>query len=146
MKEFKFIIRSVLYPACAIYTVISTLVLLFGEAITDKAALTVSSVVLFIIMSVLIALSTNIFRVSKIGLFFRAAIHMVLCVLSVIFSMVVMNFFGASYDLAAGKLILVVLFAVAYAIVMTPALLIYSHFKARSERDTEYTSIFKKNG
>ena len=137
--------KRVLYPACAIYTVISTLVLIFGEALTDKAALTVSSVVLFIIMSILIALSTNIFRVSRIGLFFRAAIHMVLCILSVIISMVIMNFFGASYDLAAGKLILVVLFAVAYAVVMTPALLIYSHVRSKRERDTEYTSIFKKN-
>ena len=144
MKELRFILKRVLYPACALYTVLSASVLLFGQIIADKAALTMSSVILFFLMSVLIALSTNIFRVRNIGLFFRAAIHMVLCILSVIFSMVIMNFFGASYDLETGKLILAVAFAIAYVIVMAPALLIYTHIKTKKESEKEYTSMFKK--
>lgn len=144
LKELNFILKKVLYPACALYTLLSAFVLVFGQTITDKAALTMSSVILLFLMSVLIALSTNIFRVRSIGLFFRAAIHMVLCILSVIFSMMIMNFFGAAYDLAAGKLILAVAFAIVYIAVMTPALLIYTHIKTKKEADKEYSSMFKK--
>lgn len=144
MNKLEFFIKRVFYPACAVYAFLSLAVLLLSSTVVDKPALTINTMLLFLFMSFLIALSGMVFELKRISLFFRTLIHMGLSLVSVVASLYIFNFFGASGDLSVNKLLLAVFFCVIYLIIAVPIIIFSAVFKDKKERNTQYSSMFKK--
>ena len=144
MKNLKFFLVNILYPSGCIFTILSLTILTIGSFSTEKAAMTLPTLYLFLMISVFVALSNNIFKITKINLFFRALIHMIASIFSVIISLGIANVLGADYDLSIKKISLVFVFILIYSIIVFPTLIIYTAIVSKKKATGEYKSVFTK--
>ena len=145
LEKLNFILKKILFPACAIYTVISFVVLSFSSTVVEKPAITISTMALFLFMSLLISLSGLIFNVKNLALFLKTVIHMALCLFSLIFSLYFFAFFGISSDISVNKLLIGVVFCIFYLIFIAPFIVFFHNAKEKQKEKKEYTPMFKKN-
>lgn len=143
MKIIPLIWRRVILPACAVYTVLTLVLILFMYGVSgssENPALTLRSALSLLAMSVLIALSSLIFYYPKLSMPVRTIINFFLTLASVI----VITLIG-SYDVTGRPLVLVVVFTVIYLALVPVSILVYSIIKKKISEDTDYKSVFSND-
>ena len=141
MKILKFIWRKLCIPSFAIYTLLTISLSVFMTAanVTEKPALTLSSSLMLLAMSVLIAASSLIFYAGRLSLLVRTIINFFLTLLSIVAVTLLGN-----YEFGTRSLILIIVFTILYIIIVSIGILVYSIIKRKLSEDTEYTDVFKK--
>lgn len=141
MKILEYIITKILYPACAIFTLVSSVFLIFTQLVTEyqKPAMYIDSYFMFFALSVLIALSNRVFYIKKLSALSKTVLHAFLVITSI--SVV---FYVRSGTTEANPLVLILLFSVLYAIVAIPVLLIISSRNRKKKESKDYKSMFSE--
>ena len=146
MKTVSFIFKKVLYPTCAIFTVIWFILCLLIDSIQNITNINLTSTVMCFVCSLMIALCNLILGYKKMPFVGRFFLHMVLSVFSISVTVAVFSaFFPTAYAVSEKSFYLVLLLVVAYFILATPTLLLYHHFilSKKEKSASEYTPIFK---
>lgn len=141
MKIFDYIITKILYPACAIFTLISCIFLIFTEIVSayQKPALYIDSYFMFFALAVLISVSNRVFYIKKLSALSKTILHSVLVITSI-----VVVFYVKAGTTESNPLVLILLFSVLYAIVAIPVLLIISSKHRKKKENKDYQSMFSK--
>lgn len=144
MKAFAKILRRILVQTAALSGIFMLAILIFMNIIGDmsigretKPAITLSTALICLLASFLIALCNCIFQIRSISLFIRTVLHFIACLISVIFTLAV-----GSYDLKSASVLLIVAFAVVYLLIVPPYLAISYAIHRKSREDGDYDSIF----
>ncbi len=141
MKVLKFLWQKLLLPTFAVYTLLSTVTLFFLTVITkdtQKPALTLSSSVMLLFLSLFVCGATLIFYLPKLRLCFKLPLNF----FATLFSIIIIISFG-SYEMDANSLVLILVFTFVYIIVAIPVLVIKSIIDKKSKEEKSYTSMFK---
>lgn len=146
MKTVSFVVKKILYPTCAIFTVIWFVVCLVINSVQSITNINLTSTVMCFVCALMIALCNLILGYKKMPFVGRFFLHMLLSVFSISVTIAVFSsFFPSAYTVSAKSFYLVLLLIVAYLILATPILLLY-HRLVLTKNDTpntEYTPIFK---
>ena len=146
MKTVSVILKKVLYPSCAIFTIIWFVVCLIINSVQTITNINLTSTVMCFVCALMIALCNLILDYPKMPFVGRFFLHMVLSIFSVSVTVALFSsFFPTAYVVSGKSFYLVLLLVVAYLLIATPTLLLYNHFVlAKKEKTTtEYTPIFK---
>jgi len=146
MKTVSFIFKKILYPTCAIFTVIWFVVCLLIDSIQDITNINLTSTVMCFVCALMIALCNLILNYKKMPFVGRFFLHMALSIFSISVTVAVFSsFFPTAYTVSEKSFYLVLLLVVAYLILATPILLLYHHFvlSKKEKKTTEYTPIFQ---
>lgn len=139
MNKFQFLIRKIIYPTSLIFTVLSMAVLLLVNLVdSSKPALSISTAGILLLLSLLISVCNLIFSLRQFTMLTRVLLHFP-AVLLVTAGVMMLN---PAYDLTVDSLVLVLLFAVLYAMVVPPVLLISAKLYQKNAEEKTYTSIF----
>ena len=146
MKTVSFILKKILYPTCAIFTVMWFVVCLLIDSIQNITNINLTSTILCLVCALMISLCNLILTYQKIPFVGRFFLHMVLSIVSISVTVAIFaSFFPTAYAVSEKSFYLVLLLVVAYLVLATPMLLLYNHFvlSKKEKVDTEYTPIFK---
>lgn len=146
MKTVSFIFKRILYPSCAIFTIIWFIVCLLINSVQSITNINLTSTVMCFVCAFMIALCNLILDFRKMPFVGRFFLHMALSVFSISVTIAVFSsFFPTAYAISGKSFYLVLLLVVAYLILATPSLLLYHHFvlAKREKKKDEYTPIFK---
>lgn len=146
MKTVSFIFKKILYPSCAIFTVIWFVVCLLINSVQNITNINLTSTVMCFVCAFMIALCNLILDYKKMPFVGRFFLHMVLSVFSISVTIAVFSsFFPTAYAVSEKSFYLVLLLVVAYLVFATPSLLLYHHFVLveKEKKNSEYTPIFK---
>ncbi|MBQ7354728.1 MAG: DUF3021 family protein [Clostridia bacterium] len=139
MNKFQFLTRKIIYPTSLIFTVLSMAVLLLVNLVdSSKPALSISTAGILLLLSLLISFCNLIFSLRQFTMLTRVLLHFP-AVLLVTAGVMMLN---PAYDLTVDSLVLVLLFAVLYALVVPPVLLISAKLYQKNAEEKTYTSIF----
>lgn len=146
MKEIAKALRRILSQTAIITSVLIFAILIFMNIIHElnisklsNPALTLSTALICLAASFLIALCNCIFRIRSISLFVRVILHFLACLVSVILTLAI-----GSYELKSASLLLIVVFAVIYLLIVPPYLVISGALRRKSEEEEDYDSIFSQ--
>lgn len=139
MKILNYIISKILYPACAIFTLISFVFLIFTQLVSvyQKPAIYIDSYFMFFFLSILIALSNRVFYIPKMSALSKTMLHALFVLLSIVAVVYIKS--GVT---EANPLVLILLYAVLYTAVATPVLLIMSSINRKKKENKDYKSMF----
>jgi len=146
MKTVSFIFKKILYPTCAIFTIIWFVLCLLIDSIQNITNINLTSTVMCFVCALMIALCNLILDYKKMPFVGRFFLHMVLSIFSISVTIAVFSsFFPTAYAVSEKSFYLVLLLVVAYLVLATPTLLLYHHFvlSKKEKTPTEYTPIFK---
>ena len=146
MKTVSFIFKKVLYPTCAIFTVIWFVLCLLIDSIQNITNINLTSTVMCLVCALMISLCNLILGYQKMPFVGRFFLHMVLSVFSISVTIAIFSsFFPSAYAVSEKSFYLVLLLVVAYLVLATPSLLLYHHFvlSKKEKAPAEYTPIFK---
>ena len=130
-------------PAFAIYTFLTIVMTLFMNLTAnpaEKPALTLSTCIMFFVMSLLISASSLIFYVKTLSILTRTVINFFLTLASII----IVALFG-NYDLDASSLVLVLVYTILYLIFVPVGILIYTAVKKHYDVEDDYKSMFSSD-
>lgn len=141
MKILDYIITKILYPACAVFTIMSCVFLVFTQIVTEyqKPAIYIDSYFMFFALAVLIALSNRVFYIKKLSALSKTVLHAVLVIASI-----VIVFYVKAGTTESNPLVLILLFSVLYALVAIPVLLILNAKSRKKKESKEYKSMFSE--
>ena len=146
MKTVSFIFKKILYPTCAIFTIVWFAVCLLIDSVQNIVNINLTSTIMCFVCALMIAICNLILDYKKLPFVGRFFLHMVLSIFSISVTIAIFSsFFPTVYAVSEKSFYLVLLLVVVYLILATPALLLYNHFVlTKKERvTTEYTPIFK---
>ena len=146
MKEIAKTIRRILSQTAILSSVLIFSVLIFMNLIREfniskltNPAVTLSTALICLAVSFLLALCNCIFHIRSISLFVRTVLHFLACMLCVILALVL-----GDYELKSTSLLLIVLFAVIYLLIVPPYLAISYAIHRKSSEEEDYDSIFSQ--
>lgn len=148
MKTVSFIFKKILYPTCAIFTVVWFLLCLIIDVAQDVTNINLTSTVMCFVIALMISLCNLILGYRKMPFVGRFFLHMALSVFSLSVTIALFSSrFPTAYAVSERSFYLVLILIVAYLIIATPTLLLYHHFfLSKKEKQTaEYTPIFQKS-
>lgn len=146
MKTVSFIFKKILYPACAIFTIIWFILCLLIDSIQNITNINLTSTVMCMVCALMIALCNLILNYKKIPFVGRFFLHMVLSIFSISVTIAIFSsFFPTAYAVSEKSFYLVLLLVAAYLVLATPTLLLYNHFvlSKKEKVSTEYIPMFK---
>lgn len=145
MKTVSFIVKKILYPSCALFTVIWFVLCLLIDSIQNITNINLTSTIMCFVCALMISLCNLILSYKKIPFVGRFFLHMVLSIFSISVTIAIFSsFFPTAYAVSEKSFYLVLLLIVAYLVLATPILLLYNHFvlSKKEKTSTEYTPIF----
>ncbi len=139
MNKLRFLIRKIIYPTCLIFTLLSMAVLLLVNLVdSSKPAISISTAGMLLLLALLISVCNLIFSLRQFTMLTRVLLHFP-SVLIVTAGVMLLN---PGYDLTVDSLVLVLIFAVLYALVVPPVLLVSAKLYQNAAEEKTYTSIF----
>ena len=150
MNTLRFIVKKILYPGCAVFTVLWIAVCGIIDAVSDTVNINFASGLMCLFIGVSIALCNLILEKEKLSPIGRYFLHMLGSVFSI--SIIIALFstvFKTKYALTANSFYLVLILIVCYLLIATPLIALYFRRSAKinktekSEQDN-YHSMFRK--
>jgi len=141
MKILDYIASKILYPACAIFTLTSFVFLIFTDIVSkyQKPAIYIDNYFMFFVLALLIALANRVFYIKKMSAMSKTILHAFLVLVSIVAVFYIKN--GAT---ESNPLVLILLYAVLYAVVAIPVLLIVSAKNRKKKENKDYKSMFSE--
>ena len=144
MNTLQFIIKKILYPSCAIFTLLWLMVCGIIDAVSDIVNINFSSGMMCLVIAIAISVSNQILTKNTIAPIGRYFLHMLSTVVSI--SLVVALFsttFKTKYALTGNSFYLVLILIVFYLVVATPMIVLYFR-KSKKTDSKDYQSMFRK--
>lgn len=139
MNKLHFLIRKIVYPAALIYTVLSfTILVIVNLMDSSKPAISISTAGMLLLLSVMISICNLIFALRQFTILTRVLMHFPATLIVTAATMLL----NSDYDLTVNSMVLVLVFAVLYALIVPPVLLIGNKLHQNETEEKTYTSIF----
>ncbi len=144
MKHLRRILDSIIYPTCALTIVIEAIFLLIGFNTSqnfEQPGLDPRGFITMLLFSLAVIISLRIFSL-KIHLAARIAIHFASC--TAVFFVFFMLLSGYYADRGASSLLVLFVFALAYAAIAAPILIVRYLLAKKKNESATYKSMLTK--
>lgn len=149
MKSINFIFKRVLYPSCAVFTIIWFIVCAVINSFYDIVNINIVTSLMCYFIAFFIALSNNILTVEKIPFVGRIGLHVVFSVVSVSAVVAVFSSVASGYVITSRSFYLVLILIAVYLVTALPCAIVYERTRKRKSADKpktkkDYTPMFKR--
>lgn len=148
MKILSFVLKRLLYPSCAFFTIIWFVVCVAIDAFYDIVNINVSTALMCYFIAFFMALSNNILTVDRIPWVGRVGLHLVFSVTSVSIVVAVFSAVSGTYAITSRSFYLVLILVIVYILFAIPSVVIYERLRKKrksnsSGKSVKYDSMFK---
>ena len=145
MKYLRAFTKHILYPSCAIFTLIWFIVSALVDVVSDVVNINLVSGLMCYAIAFVIACCNLILKKDSIAFVARFFLHMLVTVVSISITVAIFSTcFETAYVITGNSFYLVLILAVLYLVIATPLMLIYHKKHGKSRKNEAYQPMFRK--